>query len=324
MTEMTRKDFLAGALGLCAAGRAIGETSAVPDGRKASVDPGLAVLISDLHIPQPRSEQKYKTGMEYPWIVDQVKRFVGELLSMRPRPAHVFCLGDVSVAFSEERDYEIAAALLRPLEDAGIQLVMTVGNHDLRAPFLRHLGRWCGTSPVPGRITSVTHLPDFDFILLDSLREPSPTERGKYNALLGCGLGEAQKKWLAETLAAATRPVILAAHHSARHLGMIAQVVQSPQVFGFIHGHNHRWDQEYLFNGYSRTTLVRCQGVASFGIDGDVGYALLRSSSDAAELRYVARDYYFPLPVPKDARPPLWDDIVRDNSSRVVSFPFKK
>lgn len=288
------------------------------------INKNLAVLIADVHIPLPWSEQKYRTGQEYPWIIGQVRRFVDEILALRPRPAHVFCLGDVSLAFSEEREYEIAARLLQPLEDAGIKLVMTVGNHDLREPFLKHLGRWVGETPVPGRVTSVTHLPDFDFVLLDSLKEPKSEDRGKYDALKSCDLGADQRKWLDGFLAAAERPVILGAHHTAGQLGLVKTVVRSPKVFGFIHGHNHKWEQSYLFHGYSQTTVVRSQGLPSFGIDRDIGYALLRSLPDRAEFKYVARDYYFPRMVAAAERPPLWDDIVRDNSSRKVVFPFKK
>ena len=288
------------------------------------LDPNLSVLISDIHVPQPWSEQKYRTGREYPWIVGTIRRFVDEILALRPRPAYVFGFGDVSIAFSEEREYEIAAELLKPLEEGGIKIVMTVGNHDLRAPFLKHLGNWVGQTPVTGRVASLTSLPHFDLILLDSLTEPKPQDRGKYPALTGCGLGDAQRKWIEETLAAAKRPTLVGAHHSAGQLGIVKTVVRAPSVFGYLHGHHHKWDQNYLFSGYGRRTVVRSQGLPSFGIDRDVGYALLRSFPDRAELEYVARDYYFPEKVAAAERPPLWDDIVRDNTGRRVAFPFKK
>ena len=288
------------------------------------IDPNLSVLISDIHVPLPWSEQKYRTGREYPWIAGTIRRFVDEILALRPRPAHVFGFGDVSIAFSEEREYEIAAELLRPLHDAGIKIVMTVGNHDLREPFMKHLGMWAGQTPVPRRVASLTSLPDFDLILLDSLKEPNPQDRGKYPALTGCELGDAQRKWLEETLAAAKRPTLVGAHHSAGQIGIVKTVVRAPNAFGYLHGHHHKWDQGYLFSGYGRRTTVRSQGLPSFGIDRDVGYALLRSFPDRAELEYVARDYYFPEKVPAAERPPLWDDIVRDNTGRRVAFPFKK
>ncbi len=327
---MTRRDFISG---LFAAGAVAGaphftafanETPADAAGASANIDPRLAVLIADVHIPLPRSEQRYRTGMEYTWIIDTVKREIGEILAMRPLPACVFCLGDVSIAFSEEREYAIAAELFAPLEEAGIKLVMTVGNHDLREPFLKHLGKWAGETPVPGRVTSVTPLPDFDFVMLDSLKEPDAKNRGKYDALTKVDLGKAQLEWFREFAAGAKRPFIVGAHHPMWELKITKDVVRAPMCFGFIHGHNHKWDQAYLFSGYSAKTVIRSQGLPSFGIDRDIGYALLRSAPEGATLKYVAKDYYFPRPISTDKRPPLWDDIVRDNSSRRVFFPFAK
>ena len=65
--------------------------------------------------------------------------------------------------------------------------------------------------------------------------------------------------------------------------------------------------------------------IASLALDRDIGYAYLRSLPDRAELKFVARDYFFPRQLAaNEERPPLWDDIVRDNTGRRVSFPFRK
>ena len=322
--KMTRRGFLVG--GACLTGACIqaGGAGGGADGGKKTIDPALAVLVSDVHVPLAWSEQKYRTGREYPYLVAKIRHFVDEILSLKTLPSHLFCFGDVSLAFSEEREYEIAAELFRPIEEAGVKIVMTVGNHDMREPFLKHLGRWCPKSPVPGKVASVTSLPDFDLVLLDSLKEPKPADRGKYPALTGCELGAAQKEWFEKAAAEAVRPTIVGAHHMAGALGITKTVVCAPKVFGYIHGHNHQWEREYLFSGYSKTTVVRSQGLPSFGIDRDIGYALLRSFPDRAELTYVARDYYFPCEVPAAERPPLWNDIVRDNHARTVRFPFSK
>ncbi|MBQ3748605.1 MAG: metallophosphoesterase [Kiritimatiellae bacterium] len=245
--NVNRRQFLSGCLATAATGCAVGAAAGGCKGRDAAgIDPDLSVLVSDVHVPQPWSEQKYRTGREYPWIVGQIRRFVDEILAMRPRPAHVFGFGDMSIAFSEEREYEIAETLFRPLADAGIELVLTVGNHDLREPFMKHLGKWAGKTPVPGRVASVTSLPHFDLVLLDSLKEPKPEDRGKYDALTGCDLGRKQRKWLEDFLASSKRPVILGAHHSAKQAGVDKLVVRSPNVFGYIHGHHHKWDRSYL------------------------------------------------------------------------------
>ena len=102
---------IAAAAGCRAANGVAGEADALLPPR---TDPNLSVLISDIHVPLPWSEQKYRTGREYPWIVGTIRRFVDEILALRPRPAYVFGFGDVSIAFSEEREYEMAAELLKP------------------------------------------------------------------------------------------------------------------------------------------------------------------------------------------------------------------
>ena len=72
------------------------------------IDPDLAVVMSDLHVGKSWAEQKFKTDRSYDYINDTVRRLVAEILAMNPLPAHVFCRGDVSLCFGEERDYEIA------------------------------------------------------------------------------------------------------------------------------------------------------------------------------------------------------------------------
>lgn len=321
--DLDRRAFL----GLAAAG----VTGCVRDplplvGRSgaAVIDPHVAVFIADVHVPLPWSEQKYRTGREYPWIVDAIKRHVAEILAMNPLPAHVFCLGDISIAFSEEKEYEIAAQLFKPIEDAGIKIVMTVGNHDLREPFRHYFSRWIGASPVDGRICSVTSLPDCDIVLLDSLVEPPPTHRGKYEALTKCALGDAQLVWAKDYAARATRPTLFAAHHSAQALGIEKHFARAPQVFGFLHGHHHRWINAYLRDGYRTDKMVRSLGLPSFGIDNDIGYAVARTAPDGVTVTFVERDFFFPEKPTTDRRYPLWRDIIRDNDGRVVRFPFVK
>ena len=316
-TRLSRRDVLLGLAGTLSVPEASASTP-------AEVDPHTFVVISDVHVPLPWSEQKYRTGMEYPWIIPTIRRHVGEILGLRPRPCAVICLGDVSIAFSEDREYEIAAELLRPLEDAGIRIVMGVGNHDLRAPFRTFFPRWIGESPVPDRIMSVTHLADCDFVMLDSLVEPA--RRGSYPACTGFGLGGEQKKWLADFLAKADRPVLVGAHHKADALKIDGTIARAPMAFGYFHGHHHQWLSNYLNNGYRPKFCphVRSLGVPSFGIDRDIGYAVVRTSPTAAEAEFVENDYYFPVKPETDARSPLARDIIRDNSGRRVRFPFEK
>lgn len=320
--KQSRRDFLLGGAACVAGGVCMadgGRNDALPPQK----GPNLAVLISDLHYTDPMRPGSDGKPVDRNYVLECSRRFVAEIVSMRPRPSLVVCLGDVSWAFGDEGDYEIAERELRPLEDAGIRLVMTVGNHDLREPFLKHLGKWCAPSPVDGRIVAVVPMPTFDMVVLDSLKEPPPGEYGNRKFLRDCELGKAQAEWLKDFLAKAARPVILASHHPSGQLRLTSLVASSPRVFGYIHGHEHRWVRNFIFDWRCKL-VVRSQGLPSFGLDRDVGYAVLRSFRDRAELEYVAKDWYLPRPVPKSERPPLWDDLLRDNIGRKVVFPFAK
>ena len=154
------------------------------------IDPDLAVVMSDLHVGKSWAEQKFRTDRSYDYVNDTVRRLVAEILAMNPLPAHVFCLGDVSVCFGEERDYEIAKEILSPLEAAGIRIVMTAGNHDRRVPMAKTLGGWIAPSPVKGRFASVTRLPKYDMVLLDSLVELDPSAEDNGVGRGKCELGE--------------------------------------------------------------------------------------------------------------------------------------
>ena len=288
------------------------------------IDPDLAVVISDLHVGKLWAEQKFKTDRSYDYINDTVRRLVAEILAMNPLPAHVFCLGDVSLCFGEERDYEIAKEVLSPLEAAGIRIVMTAGNHDRREPMRRILGKWLGDSPVVGRFASVTHLPRFDMVLLDSLVESDPMAEDNSAGRGKCELGEEQSKWLDSFLAATTRPALVCAHHTAWSLGINKQMIKGPRVCGFLHGHNHSWQDNILYSSYARKTMIRMLGIPSMGMDRDIGFAVLRAFDDRIELMQVERDYYFPVKTAKDERLPLWDSLIEERHGRRVSFPFDK
>jgi len=320
--ETSRRDFLKlGAL----AGAAVAAPSfaAAAPGEKA-IDPDLCAVITDVHVGRKWSEQSIKTDRSYDYVNDAVRRLVADILTLKALPSHVFCLGDVSVCFGEERDYEIAGEILAPLENAGIKIVMTAGNHDRREPMAKHLGRWLGESPVKGRFASVTSLPKFDMVLLDSLKEPDPSAADNKAGRGGWDLGAEQKAWAASLMAGAKRPTLVCAHHTAWALDLAKAAVKGPAVCGFLHGHNHSWQDNLLYSSYGRKTMVRMLGLPSMGMDRDVGYALVRAHEDRLELIQIERDYYFPVETPKEERLPIWDCAVRERHGRRLSFPFDK
>ena len=326
--EMTRRDFTKGlfaaglAAGLPVIGRADEAPSAAAGARPSrSLDPFAIGVISDIHTGLPWSRQKYRTGREYPWQPDASKRLVDEILALPHPPANVIGLGDISLAFGETGDYEIAAETLKPLSDAGIKVTHAMGNHDIRAEFLKFFPGYDTATKVPGRFVSVVETPHVDFILLDSLKEP--VKRGDYAACTGLGLGEAQMEWLRETLAKLVKPTFVSAHHAAWDLKIDKLCAKSPKVVGYLHGHHHRWMTNYLHNGYSDSArVIRMMGFPTLGLDFDVGWGLIRTSPSKAVLECRARDHYFPMKKPAAARPPQWDLFVRDWAGREISFAF--
>ena len=286
----------------------------------AKIDPNRVVFVSDIHIPLPWSEQKYRTGREYPWIVGTVKALIAEILALDPLPANVISLGDMSIAFGEEREYEILRDLLQPLFDRGIKVTLGMGNHDIRASFAKAFPERAAESLVSGRYVHKVETPHADFILLDTLKEP--TVRGKYEAVTGRGLGKAQADWAKATLKDLVRPTFVCAHHHVNELEIRKEVIRAPKVMGYFHGHHHHWMIDSVFHGYGdRSRVLRSVGIGSFGIDRDIGYAIFDLEPTRATLSIVAKDYYFPTKLPAAERPPLWDELVRDHLGRKIVFP---
>ena len=324
---MNRRDFLRGAVALAASGAAAGPAGAGDAPEKAGrlepgmLDPYSIGVISDIHTGMPWARQEYRTGREYPWIPELQNALVKEILSLANPPANVIGLGDVSLAFSEPGDYELAAEVLKPLTDAGIKLTLAMGNHDLRSEFLKCFPGYDATTKVPGRFVSVVETPHVDFILLDSLKEPA--KRGVYKELESCELGEAQKKWLEETLPVLTKPTFVCAHHTAGALKIDRMCAKAPMVVGYLHGHHHTWMTNYIFSGYSdHAKEIRMMGFPSFGLDRDVGWGLVRTTPERAVVCCRSKDHFFPLRKSGAERPATWDSFVRDWNGRKIVFEF--
>jgi len=318
---MTRRGFL----GVTAAFAAAGAGCATAKGGAASartLDPEAVGFISDIHVGLPLARQKYKTMRDYPHQPAASQALVREILALPRPPANVLCLGDISLAFGETEDYAVAAETLKPLMDAGIKVTCAMGNHDIRAEFLKYFPGYDRATKVPGRFVSVVNTPHTDFVLLDSLVEP--TVRGSYGACTKKGLGKEQLEWLKETVAAATRPTFLCAHHPAGGLGIPMSIYKNRIVPGFLHGHTHQWTTGYLRGDFDdNARMLREVGIPTLGFEWDVGWGLMRTTAKGATLHCNARDHYYPLPLPKAKRPVEWDLHVRDWADREIGFSFE-
>ena len=99
------------------------------------------------------------------------------------------------------------------------------------------------STKVSGRVVSVVELPDFDFVVLDSLDE-LPDLKPRQATKVSGTMDKAQLEWLESFLATAKRPVVLSSHHSMGELpGVEGLIVKYPEVVaGYIYGHHHIWN----------------------------------------------------------------------------------
>jgi len=321
---LTRRGFLRGAFGACAACVAGPSAFAKPT-LALKHDPTLVAFLSDCHVGAWHSP-------DY-----QPKRFaacIARVLARDPLPARMFILGDLAYLWGRKEDYALSKKLLQPVIDAGIELTIGMGNHDRRENFLEFWPEYASRSPVAGRIVSRVRGIHFDYIMLDTLDQPEATDKwitpGK--------LDEAQREWLRAECAAARRPLLVLAHHPANELGFINKPPssKSAQAFGnvilgandaptaccgYIHGHDHTWYVTRDLRHWSSPDVGQTVSLPSTGHWGDIGYALLREAPGRAVLALAQDDYFSPKPL-KDGEPPRadWQAIVRDHQGARCTF----
>ena len=316
---MNRREFLTGAVCLAAAPYA-----AKAMGTAVTVDRNLSAFLSDIHVSgwNLKGQPTYQNPL-FEKAVDQV-------LAMSPRPARVVVFGDVALWKGRHEDYEASLPGFRRLTDAGIELFLTMGNHDKREVFLKYHPQYAKTSPVPGRIVSVVDLGTCDLLLLDSLQEGTGGE-GTDNPVPGA-IDKAQWDWLAAEAKRRTRPFLCGAHHSPQELtqtidGKKASVLSilgdAPMFRGWVHGHDHTWRKDFHAKGWGSRTLFREAVLPSTGWWGDIGYAVMRTFADRAELSLVENDFFFPNPLKEgEERPRQWDEIVAENRGVRCTFVY--
>ena len=266
----TRRGFIAGGL---AAGAAVQPLFTKAEG---DFDDSLTLLLADVHIK----------GGETIWYSEGLfRKLVADVLKLRPLPRRCLILGDIAYVRGRAKDYDRAAPLLKLLEDAGIELVLGMGNHDRRETFFEKFPKYAETTKVPGRVVSEVKLADVDVVMLDSLRSP---DEGK--GVVPGEVGGGQMEWLAEYLKAQTRPVILCAHHKAQDLGLVDMLEGSECVAGYIYGHHHHWATGWTRQN-TKTRAVPTCCLPSASLWGDIGYALMRTTPRRARILLVQRDY---------------------------------
>ena len=261
--------------------------------KKGGIDPSKVVLLSDIHIC---GEFKDGKPFKYPYNPTSLNLRIQEILSMKPLPANVLIFGDVAWDYGLEEDYQYAATLLKPLEEAGIRVTMTLGNHDRREPFFKVFHEYSEKTPVPGRAVSVVKLPEVDIILLDSLAQ-LPNLKPKQKTTVSGEISEDQINWLKEYLANCDRPVILGAHHHPKEMKNIMTVMtESPSVVGFIHGHNHIWNKTLVFLRPRKPEHMMPVVGLPATFYGDIGFAVMQIEPKKATITYSSKGFWWPQP----------------------------
>ena len=313
--EWSRRGFVLGSA--AAAAMAGGCRSWCVDECKA--DPNLTAFLSDIHVSglNVKGQPTYQNPL-FEKVIDAV-------LALRPRPQRAVVLGDIALWNGRHEDYEASLPGLERLRQAGVELFVAMGNHDHRDVFLRYHPEYAKISPVADRIISVVDLGSADLLLLDSLKETGRGE-GTGNAVEG-EIDDAQWSWLEAQATSRERPFFVASHHQPDDLSgrkMREMLASTKYCVGYLHGHCHRWMTTWFKKNYQSRRIVRVAGVPSTGWWGDIGYTLLRTGPDHAELAMApGNDFFFPSPLkPGESRPREWDDIRSEHANARCVFSY--
>ncbi len=278
---------------------ATAETAKAVEQGKGKIDPDKVVLLSDIHICGEFEDGKPK---HYPYNPICLQKCIGQILEMRPLPAHVMIFGDVAWDYGLEEDYRYAAELLRPLEEAGIQITFGMGNHDRRKAFLNVFPQYTEQTKVPGRIVSIVKLPAVDLVMLDSLAE-LPNLKLREGTTVSGELNQEQVEWLKGFLQGQTRPTILCAHHPMKEMPVLEElIINSPAVIGYICGHVHTWEKgAYIIRPRVPQRMVTTLVLPST-FYGDIGFAVLSCRKDRVLVEYSSQGFWWPQPVENPPR----------------------
>ncbi len=314
--NMDRKTFIGGMVGVSFAGGLAGRASGTVQGR---FDDALSVFISDLHIDGARRRFDYTS--------EKLTHFVDEILAMRPLPRRVVCFGDIAVSYGLAADYAAAKPILQRIADAGIDLHMTMGNHDRRSNFLKSWPEYGKNALVPGRFTSVVSLGSADLVLLDTLKGSDDRAENSMGPVEGT-IDPAQLEWFEKFVAGAKRPFFVGSHQY-RDLYIdgekpIARAAKSGFFSGWVYGHDHSWCPDINVASWGKHLICPTLALPSTGLWGDIGYVLFRTDADGATASLVQSDFYFQTPTAHAVRPRYWDVRTRENQGKTMRFVFER
>lgn len=281
-------------------------------------DPDLTVFLSDFHVNGAENGPTHQRR--------KLSLVVSEILKLHPLPAKAVLFGDLAWMWGLKIDYDTIKPLIQPLSDAGIELIMAMGNHDRRSTFVEVFPEYGQRSIIPGRIVSVTDLGKADLIMLDGLQGSDDREIGDEGPIPGA-LCQGQQDWLLEVLPNYHKPVFVCSHFPLAELSAGGKplshlLLNSPQVAGYIHGHEHRWYKLDIREGYDSANVKRSLSLPTTGHWGDIGYSSFRLDQEKAVASLHQLEYFFPRPnmgTPEEQR--LWTYATAENQNQSCTFP---
>lgn len=288
--------------------------SAAPSGGKkkkkgpVTLDRNLVCIITDTHVRPGRYQQEY------------FEKTIDGILALNPRPLNVLCLGDIAYLTGKKEEYLAAKQGLDRLEQAGITVTMTMGNHDRRANFAEVFPEKAAKSELSHRMVYTVTTPNADFILMDSLQEGEDHEKWINQG----DIDPEQRAWLEAKLETYTsKPVFVMAHHAIHETKLGKLLMKYPCCKGYIYGHEHIWKSGWAHLNFRDRPMLRTLCLPSTGHWGDIGFTLLQLDGNNACASFVQDTFFFPKPLKEgEAKPAIWAEIERDHSSAICNFPF--
>ena len=280
-----------------------------------TLDDTLVAIIADTHVnglPPERLPGRYHQA-------GYLRKTVEDILSLRPLPANVIGLGDYAYLWGMAEDYALVGEILAPLERAGIRVTLAMGDHDRRDNFLAQWPRYAEESQVPGRIVTRVDTPHCLFLLLDTVND-DPIGFGE--ATRPSRIGDAQFEWLDAELKAASKPVIVCGHHgpTENNNGLAGFLLGKPSFKAYFHGNWHTWSPSYTRVPGNNPGIIPRIGFPSTGHWGDIGFALMRTFPDRAEIELRQNDLFGERG--PDSAEAYRDAVVKDRAGLTVTIPF--
>ncbi|TWT82384.1 3',5'-cyclic adenosine monophosphate phosphodiesterase CpdA [Planctomycetes bacterium CA13] len=243
IAPQNRRWFMQSAAALSAASLLVNED--VCGAVTPPVNANTFALLSDTHIPSDADTVARGVNM-----TDHLDSVIDQIAQLPIRPANLFINGDCAYLKGLPADYENLCRCIAPLDDLGIALHITMGNHDNRPVLYDKLTAMRPQSvAVMNKHASVVESEFANWFLLDTLK--------KVNVVTG-EVGELQLQWLAQELdSRRDKPAIVMAHHTPQFSPPEPEKVwngisdtdalfdlldSQDHVKAFLYGHSHKWN----------------------------------------------------------------------------------